>query len=282
MEERRRADAFEKGDSHLQIVSWGLWGIAMLWFFGPGAVAPRTFEAHLVGEPAISLLCCGVLCGSMSKASPRGTWSSWRRLWHLAWSGVFGSIAVALALTLVGRASTVAMFSWCIVAACGGLCAMGLATCPTATTKPARSSSFWLGRLILVPNGVLGLLIGAYMLLGSAGLLAQPFGLAAALLSALPLGMCSLACILASTDKELVAVLPPVVLVHVVGFVGHSAYQGLLVAVPSAAAVLLHCALFLPFPDPESNPLHVWIRSYFRSFSKLMTEPVTGFGDENE
>lgn len=286
MQERRRAEAFEKADTFLVFVSWALWIIGGMWFMSFGTAAPKVFDFHLAAEPSTALFFSGIFCGSLAKASPRGTWSSWRRMWHLAWCISFGLMSAAFfQLNFGGRlpSGISSMFTYAMIAGCSWNSVGAVLTCPGGQTNPSTGSSFVFGRLLLAVDGILGLLICCHVLLNAYNMLAEPLGLTATLMSALPLGMCSVGFLLCSTDNELIAGLPTALMAHTAGFIGQALAQNISMATLSALAIAVHCAVFLPLPldNPESNPCHVWVRGYIRRFMKLMTDPVTGFGDEN-
>jgi len=288
MEERRRSQKFDSADNVLSMASWALWAIAIVWFFSFSVAAPEISAPHAIANPSLSMIIAGFFCSALSKASPKGTWSTWRSLWQLLFAGAFGVMAATFVLLQLRGSATwsqqQSMATVGMIALCGGVSAGAVLTCPGTNSKPARWSSSYFGRLTLVIDGGLGLFLCFQVFVQAASLLGDALGLATLAVSILPLGIISLGMVFVGTDSELVGALPSAVMVHMLGFLIHFFTEGRTMAYASAAAALLHLALYLPFPasDPLSNPFHVSMKKDLMSFYKLITEPVSGWGEENE
>lgn len=195
---------------------------------------------------------------------------------------------VAAALVRFGLASKSARglppssYAWGMALACGLLSAGAVLTCPGSEPVPAKVSGAVLGRLLLLVDGVLGLVLFSSILLSAPHSWAEPLGPAAVAISAMPLGMWSVAMMLCQTEGELIAAAPPALLFYSVATGGALYASGPITALPTAAFVVLHVALYLPLPlqDPDANPFHVWLRRFIRGFVQLMTQPVPSFGDD--
>lgn len=278
--QRRSTDSFDAADFMLRVVSWGLWGLAAAWFFIFTSLAPVVGSKlhHVALEPEVSLICAGLFCSNLSKSSPRATWSAWRRTWQLVWVGALGILGVTFLAAGESRA-----LAWLLAAACGCLAAGMAMAQPFGTPRSNRVSSVVLGRMLLLTNGLLAtVLLCGGTLLGVAGLWSEPLGPPALGAAVVPLTMCSVAAMLCQTDTELVAALPPVLLVHVISFFATLFKEGAFAAVPPLLVVVLHCLLYLPFPwsNPDANPFHMSLRKIIRSFARMMSQPSSGFGDE--
>mmetsp|Transcript_44754 Transcript_44754/g.120595 ORF Transcript_44754/g.120595 Transcript_44754/m.120595 type:complete len:97 (-) Transcript_44754:162-452(-) len=96
--------------------------------------------------------------------------------------------------------------------------------------------------------------------------------------------MLSLAMVLCQTEAELLAAVP-VAMLMLAGASARSALAGEIPAsVLAAAALVAHCALYLPLPaqDPDSNPFNRALRKRIERFVRFMEQPVSGFGDDGD
>lgn len=289
MEERRHTQSFDGADYFLFVASWGLWALAVAWFLSFHNSAAVLAVPHALATPSLSLLLAGSFCSALSKASPKGAWSWWRKPYHLAWCGAFGAVAVAFAFLQLGTrfmgTQQQSMSAWLLVALGGGLAAGSLMTCPGGSSTPARSSGAALGRLFLLVDGGLGLFLCFLLFVQAAPHLGDPLGLPLFVVTVPPLGLWALGLLLCGTDNELIGALPTAILAHLVGCLVHLFGEegSLLLGYASGAAVLAHCALYLPLgQDPDANPFYGWLRKHLMYWHKLITQPVSGFGDENE
>jgi len=286
--ERRRVAAFDRADQFLLLLSWGLWLFACVWFAVFAPASPQVKSLHRgLGEPLPGLLVCGLQCGSLSRASPRGTWSTWRSLWHFGFGCALGLLAAAMAAaalappgaktTLPARPNVVLGMAVAV-----GFSALGcFQTCPGGAPSAARPSSVVFARMLFAADGVAGFAVaGSMLLFGTWG---APLGPLAIAVSALPLVMTSLSTMLARTDNELVAVAPAALTLHVAATCREVLASNMLAAIPTAVAVLLHAALYLPLPlhEPDSNPFHWGLARFVSSSVRWFNAPVKGFGDED-
>lgn len=133
--------------------------------------------------------------------------------------------------------------------------------------KPDTRSSY--GKYLLRADGALGILVIA---LKYRGLVLDDCFLL------MPIFMLSFASLFCRSDEELVAMLPACVLQIVGSTICFAAEDWC----PFLFALLtLHLVLFLPLPvsDPLSNIFYASAQRTWRSFWKLMSNPVSGFGD---
>lgn len=262
---RRMRDSFLLADMTLRVGSGAIFGIAWIRFFCLNEAASVDFSFSVT-----NLLAVATTCHCLSKASPFGAWSFWRRMWHLIWVPVFSTFAYSFAQFVItptrtmGRATSIGA---AVASACMAL-TMGY-TVPSSqiTAKPDTRSIF--GKYLLRADGILGLLVIALKYRGL--VLDDCFML-------MPIFMLSFASLCCRTDEELVAMLPSCVL-QILGATVCFAEEEWC---PLLFALLtLHLVLFLPLPvsDPLSNIFYASAERAWRSFWKLMSSPVSGFGD---
>mmetsp|Transcript_32863 Transcript_32863/g.94321 ORF Transcript_32863/g.94321 Transcript_32863/m.94321 type:complete len:318 (+) Transcript_32863:98-1051(+) len=286
---RRKREAFTLADDALFAVSWGLWALAALWFLCYSPAAPEAPLSHsgLPAEASTGLLFCGIFCASLSRSSPQGSWSMWRVAWHMAWCPAFAVLAVAFWLTSTrGRpAPAVPPTTYSISAA--GACALGavamILTLPKFQPTSPKASGYFLGRVMALVDGALGLLTASSVVVSGSGVWGEPVGPVAAALTAIPLGMWGVGTLLCCTDAELTAAIPPAMLQYTAMIIRSLLLVGLPAALPAVLMLALHLALYLPFPlkEPDSNPFYNALRRWYRRWTNLLSEPVSGFGDDD-
>lgn len=145
-----------------------------------------------------------------------------------------------------------------------------------------KASSAVTSRLLLAADGMFGIAVAGSMFLASPW--TQPLGPVTMAVSALPLVMWSLGTMLCRTEAELLAAVPAALAFHL-GAAARAAFLAHpFMAATSATFAVLHCALYLPLPaqDAESNPFYITLRRVLRRWNRLLTQPVSGFGDSAE
>mmetsp|Transcript_25955 Transcript_25955/g.74280 ORF Transcript_25955/g.74280 Transcript_25955/m.74280 type:complete len:327 (+) Transcript_25955:73-1053(+) len=297
LKERRRIERFERADDILRLMSWGLTVLAAGWFLLFFPVAPTVTSlggplGEAGGDAIFGLYGCGLFCGNLSRSGPRGTWSAWRKVWHLVWAPCF--VLAALAFARFGLLDTrvrsemrtplpPSSYGVVVAVACGVLGFAMLLACPRGNPNAARPSQVVWGRVLLAGDGVVGLTLSlARLRSGMAVSFSEPLGLSTLWVSTVPLAMWSLGTVLCRSDGELIAAVPAA-LVHYLLVMCHLVYSdGVQSALAMLLMALLHAALYLPLPwhDPDSNPFHVCLRKHLRSFTMLLTGPVSGWGDD--
>lgn len=304
LRERRRKQAFEVADGVLQWVSWGLWVLAGAWFllFAPSAAAvppsgtPAAVlrVAEVAGDPVLATLSCGVFCGALSRSCPHGSWSGWRRLWHVVWVPLLALGTLAFArFAMMDRFSRIeakvalppASAAFVVAVALAAAAAAQFFTAPSGRPDAPRATGVIWGRMLLVSDALAGGALSLAIALNGPGRWAEPLGPCTVWISVAPLGMWSLGTLLCSADAELVAAVPAVI-VHSLQVSALLLYaEGLATSLSALAVALLHAALYLPLPlrEPDSNPFHVAFRRWWRRFTALLASPVgAGFGDCGE
>merc|ERR1712039_176568 len=136
------------------------------------------------------------------------------------------------------------------------------------------------GRLLLVLDGVFFAAVAGSMLVNA--LSTTGMGRVALLVAALPLAQCALASPFCATEGEQLAAVPVAIFLHMAASLRIAYIQDPMYALPTAIALLLHLLLYLPLPvsNPDSNHFNVSIVKQIRAFTKLMSQPVGGLGDE--
>mmetsp|Transcript_132391 Transcript_132391/g.264093 ORF Transcript_132391/g.264093 Transcript_132391/m.264093 type:complete len:313 (+) Transcript_132391:64-1002(+) len=285
--ERVWLNAFKAADGFLETQSIGLWIAAGIWFIFYSDAAPRMPSLHYgASEPTLVLASCAMLCSGLSGSAPKGTWPSWRLLWHVGWCVVFGCLSVAFGTAhFVGRGGVpvamgypgLGMTAFCAVAAVGAFI-----TFPGFGNKAPCGCSAIFGRIMVKLDGIFGLLLARSIM--SEGEWKQPYGAVTLATLVLPLGMWSLAMFLCTTEAELLAVVPVATLLHLAA-AGKSMYLAdHPEVILSVGIALLHACLYLPFPlsNPKSNPFFKALSNFATRWHKLITNPVSGFGDEGD
>jgi len=287
LKERRRLETFDAADGFLRMLGWGLWALAVAVFFNYSE-APRTTDLSFgAGDNLTALITCGVLCGQLCQASPRGTWSEWRRSWHLAWCPVSGLMALAFAKTVFAQYAVSLHRSYeksslALTAACDLGTAGAIATCPSGRPNSVRSASAPLAKMLLLGDVVFGMLLAGCSIAG--GSWGEPYGLVASAVSALPLIMFSLGIFGCRTEAELLCAVPSAALLLAASTVQVFASYGVLLAIPLLVYLLLHGALYLPLPlaEPDTNLFYQAFSRMWRRWARFMSQPVSGFGDSSE
>lgn len=289
LKERRSQDSFKAADSYLGGLGWGMWALAGIWFFCFSAAAPPATASVLsgLGDALLGLVVCGMLCTSLSNCSPRSTWSSWRKLWHIGWCPAFGLLAASFAYGSMERAAQGTRASAPpglagpgVALACGAAAIGSVMTFPDGEAKPLRGAGFVPSRLLCIADGVLVMLSCISAL--AMGSWSEPFGLMAISAQALPMFMCSLALLLCQTEAELLAAVPPAMVLQAGATVRSFFAADVLGAALTATLLLLHCGLYLPLPlqEPDTNPFYQGLQRKVDRFVRFMQQPVSGFGDE--
>lgn len=285
---RRHAESFGTADDCLRIVGWGLQALALAWFFIYNATAPDTPSLHAgAGEASLGLFVAGSFCRALSRASPKGTWSWWRRLWQLGWALALGLLAVCfgsagLSASTQQSGGPGASSGYALAGLCGLAAAAMAVLCPPESPRGAKSAAACpSARSLVLADGVAGLAIGGSLLA------AGPWGASnlapvAIVAGAMPIGMWGLGTLLCGTEAELLAAVPSAMLMHLGAAARALAVSGPIMAAPPAILLVLHAALYLPLPshDPNTNPFYTSLKKRLDAFAKLMSDPVSGFGDE--
>lgn len=292
IKERKKNEAFALADDALFGISWGLWVLAALWFLCFLPAAPESPPSHplLPADASTGLLICGVLCAGLSRASPQGSWSRWRVAWHLAWCPALAAAALAFYLTSArGRpAPAVPPTSYSLGAAL--LCALGAAgaglTVPKFSPSSPKPWGFAWGRLLMFADGALGLTaaFAAVVASGLGQVWGEAVGPAAVACTVMPLAMWSVGTMFCSTDAELVGAMPAAMLQYSAAAAKLAMAGGLPAALPACLGLGLHLALCLPLPlggETDANPFFMAVWRWYRRWTNLLSEPVSGFGDDD-
>lgn len=282
--ERKRKEAFEAADSFLRFVGWLLWFLAGAWFLIFADRAPAISSFHKgASEGTLCLLVCGSMCGAFSRASPRGTWSAWRKFWQLGLSAGFASLALAFA-SLIGATAPGQSFSTpLVVAFINGLTAAGaIFTYPGDSPSVPKGSNAICGRLLLVADGLLSIALASSIIVAStwsdaSGRLAIAAAVVPLLLGAVPM-------LMSRTDAELNAAVPPAILFDIVATARSLGLGNFVEAASTGILAVFHVMLYLPLPlqDPDSNPFYTKLSKMLRQFSRFMSQPVSGFGEDGD
>lgn len=104
-------------------------------------------------------------------------------------------------------------------------------------------------------------------------------------MTALPLFMMSFGAICAVTDAELVAAAFAAIYLFfgaiLKALVIYGETMGTFIPVVGLA---VHCSLFVPLPgtEPDTNPFYMSLCKAWRRFKNMMSQPISGFGDDGE
>lgn len=286
---------FERSDLYLWFAGYGLWGLAALWFLNfPKSARPQLGaigEGYIPAE--LVLPAFGIFCSAVSKGSPRGTWSLWRKPWLMLFVPLFGFVSVGfLRLALSSSKAIMSQNSALFCVATFAIAAvMGYMTVPkTATVGPAKTSSSVIGRLIVVGDGLIGIAMAAQCmsLVGLGGLKhdgLKPPEFIGIVVTIIPLGIWGFGMLCCRSDAELIVAVNVAMLFSVVSMINaFFVHDSIAMVGGFCATFILHSTLYLPFPmsDPLSNPFYCALRKQGRQLYKIISSPSSGFGDSAE
>lgn len=287
LRDRKRLEAFDTADLYLGGVGWGLWALAVCWFVYFLDHAP-VVDSLLLGatDACLALFVCGLFCRGISKASPR-QWSAWRIAFHFAWCVIFALLAVVAALLALRRSANVSSNTcWALTAACGALSFGAFATLPGTVLNSGKAANAPLGRCLLILDGAAGLAVAAFAVQKShwGDGPADGLGPITTAMTVLPLGAWAVGLCLCSTEAEILVAAPSSMVFALWAGLRFGYYNGPMAAIPMAALIIVHATLYLPLPfeDPDSNPFHMSLRRFGRRMVRLMSQPVSGFGDDGD
>jgi hypothetical protein len=281
LKDRRLLEAFDTADVYMKILGLGMWVLAAMWFFNFNDKVPVGSSLYNGGNDThLILIVMGFFCRWLAQASPR-SWSGWRRVWHFGLCPVCMVLALAVGSCLLQSDLQAAKMP-CVYMSVG-LAAVSLgsfATLPGPSPKSGKLANVPLCRCLLVADGIFLVALAASILMGAER--GHSLGLLSATMTSLPMAFLGIAIMLCTTEAELLTAFPAVT-IFCVGAIIRSAYvDGQLAAIPAVTALLLHILPYLPLPpgDAESNPFHMALRKSWSSFVKLISQPVSGFGDD--
>eukprot|EP00747_Dinoflagellata_sp_TGD_P024936 gnl/TRDRNA2_/TRDRNA2_130894_c0_seq1.p1 gnl/TRDRNA2_/TRDRNA2_130894_c0~~gnl/TRDRNA2_/TRDRNA2_130894_c0_seq1.p1 ORF type:complete len:312 (+),score=56.23 gnl/TRDRNA2_/TRDRNA2_130894_c0_seq1:48-983(+) len=283
LKERQIVAAFERADLFHKFAGWGLGAFGVVWFLSVSGEASTRWS-----DPTISLMVLGFLSSQLARASPRGTWSAWRKLWHIMWCPFFAVMAMGFFSLSLRKGGTGAFTpSSCRMGmfATGSLAVVAVMLLPAGPSKPSPGDSSLVGgrvarMLLLVDAGLCfqGAFVAAFGSWKEAG---GSLGIA---VSVLPLISMGVALVFIRTEAEILLAVPTAsfYLVMVIVRALLSPLNLIFVTISAVLLLVIHMGLYLPFPpqDPSSNPFHNSFLRQQRAFQKMMTQPVAGFGDE--
>lgn len=287
LQERQRVEAFQYADLCLRSVGWSLWALAGCWFFLYNQAIPTLLSANRgVGDGVNALVACGILCGGLGRASPRATWSSWRPLWHAAWVGCMVVLATMffLARRVQNEPGRPAPSGGAFLAP--ALLVLGLfqgSSIPRVPPSPAKGANLTAAWLLCLANGAYGLFICRDV--ANSAPWSEQYASLTVTVTVVPLAMMSVAFLCCRSEGEMLAAVNAALMLYFGALVKIFAVEeSLLALLPTAVLLLAHLALFLPLPpqDVGTNPFHMSIVKSFRRMHKLLSDPVSGYGDSGE
>lgn len=281
LRERRILESFETADSILTVLSWSLLVMAAAWVLNFDATTPGLGPSLHAGitDTKVCLVAGAQFSAGIASCSPKGAWSSWRQSWQAAWSIPLLMIGISLLYT----AGLAANFDGLLaVSCCLGALVMLLTTPGGKPPKPGRGSTAVLGRVMIIADGLVGIVVGIGLLTRI-----QVFSASAILSLAMTCGPLFMMCtgLLLCTSETEVQAAVRAVLTQSIGATLQcwwiADHTGLVIAL---GAFLMHAALYLPLPwkEPDTNPFHASLRKFLRKCAALLNEPVAGFSHENE
>mmetsp|Transcript_13435 Transcript_13435/g.36174 ORF Transcript_13435/g.36174 Transcript_13435/m.36174 type:complete len:326 (+) Transcript_13435:80-1057(+) len=297
LEERRRLEVFAAADTCLGGVAWGTWVLAAIWFLvfsdatssaeGQLQTLPA-LSTRCIGDPTVVLIACGVFCSGVARGSQKCAWPSWRKPWHIGWCVTHTLFAVAFAR--LGFSSSKApahrailsSAKWIALAFALGALVL-FATTPRGPPNPSKACIAPFGKLLATVVGLAGVLLTGTFALAADFL--EPLGSAAASMKMLPLLMLSCGVGCSTTEGDLVSAAYSVLVLAMGACFKAVAILGEPVeALMPAAIGVTFCFLFLPLPtsDSDSNIFYMALARSARRFHKMLTQPVSGFGDSSE
>jgi len=288
--QREKEKTFMDADWVLNTMGWTLWLMAALIFLG-----------HL---PALSIAerCCttlmlfggGIMCSSLSLASPKGSWSFWRRTWYDSWTVYWWVILTMSLLTSVvdSQSERLRYFgsnrNLCVITTMSGAMAyfttwyrpVGDPIAPAKVTTCPCSA--------LATNLYMALCCGI-----AATSLIDVY--ASAPERSLSLWLCALlvvgttfhwavSSLCARTDAELIAIISPGVFMLAAAACKFWMYQNYSGVGVMALGLAGHCLLYRDTSDESTetrNPFHESLRRWIKGVSNILQDPVSGFGDDS-
>eukprot|EP00928_Gymnodinium_smaydae_P089566 TRINITY_DN73511_c0_g1_i1.p1 TRINITY_DN73511_c0_g1~~TRINITY_DN73511_c0_g1_i1.p1 ORF type:complete len:318 (-),score=68.89 TRINITY_DN73511_c0_g1_i1:34-987(-) len=285
--ERKRLETFSAADTLLKAISWGSWVLAGLWFlvFGDAAVehtASSSVFVRCFAYTPLQLFVCGILTGRIATSAPKcAQWSWWRKPWHVLWIVTLGILTLSFAREYKAAESPPggATFAGWAALACMLLTATAAFTCPSGPPLPVKECSAPYGKLILCSLGFGGGLLVADIVLSTTW--TRSFAALNGAAAACCIAMCVVAFVCAQTEAELLAAVTAAIVLFAGSLFGGILHGELIAILLASVALLLLATLFLPLPvkDPTSNPFHVALRRIWGRFTRLLSDPVSGFGD---
>eukprot|EP00933_Yihiella_yeosuensis_P031775 TRINITY_DN2539_c1_g1_i1.p1 TRINITY_DN2539_c1_g1~~TRINITY_DN2539_c1_g1_i1.p1 ORF type:complete len:326 (+),score=51.23 TRINITY_DN2539_c1_g1_i1:87-1064(+) len=285
---RKIVDQFDNADLVFAFLGYGLMLLGAAWMLNFIAVVPITCTAVFpagIADGTTCLVAAGVLCRNLSTTSPKGQWSSWRRMYHAAW--VPALLILMYAFRQTGTAQkwgTSAYHAYgnsvavgCLVGAI--LMGWSFPRCGSKGSREPTTSTF--GFLLLKIDAAAGAALGAQLLMSipTASISSKIFGVLSATASVVPLIMFSVGLFFCNTEAEVLAAMPAVL----VKYIGAIIFSGLFLdtelipLVIFSALLVLHLALYLPLgSDPDSNPFYNQIAKWCRKFYRTLSNPTGG------
>merc|ERR1719440_38221 len=214
------------------------------------------------------------------------SWSS-RPLWDLGGQWCLlprhleGLASILVHVAISGSGAISSSSCWLCGLALGGLAAGAVLTFPGASPASHKGSGAAMARLALVVDGVVGVVV-AWSIFRET-LWSDKLGPMASAVAALPLLAFAVALVVCCTDAELLVAVPSVMLYALWSSFRAWYLSGSSAAIPFAVAIVMHLSFYLPLgSDPESNPFYMSLVRLARRAKKMMSQPVSGFGDDGE
>eukprot|EP00927_Polykrikos_kofoidii_P059292 TRINITY_DN54482_c0_g1_i1.p1 TRINITY_DN54482_c0_g1~~TRINITY_DN54482_c0_g1_i1.p1 ORF type:complete len:332 (+),score=49.87 TRINITY_DN54482_c0_g1_i1:67-1062(+) len=304
VKERRLSESFVQGDSLLILISWGSWALAVIWFltFSEQSVSGRSpafqnfggifggaFKS--VADPTMLLFVLGILASAISRSSPKGSWSWWRKPWQICWAILLGVFAFAFLRVSFAPDSLPGMnepqVSKGSARMLSVLCSVGfgvtLYTMPSGSGTAGKPNTAQPGKVVLAVFAISLVKFGCDTFLTTNW--TDTFGLACASLSMLPLFMLAISAGCSRTDAELVAAVCSSLILCICAVLRAILIVGDLwgALIPGVGCVAFS-ALFLPLSTNEANknPFYAALCRRVQGMTKLLSSPVSGFGDSSE
>lgn len=282
IKERKCLEAFDSADTYLAAVGWGLLALAATWFvcFSDSTQVGSSLHQG-AADASLALWVSGGFCRGISKASPR-LWSAWRLAFHLAWCPVGAIIALSAAgLTMQSSRTISSNTCWCLVLGCGAAAFGAVVTFPGTSVRSGKGSDAYLGRCLLTGDGLAVMALAVSIVLGTSW--SESLGPITTAMTALPLLLWAGALCLCRTDAELLVAVPWAMTFLIGASLRSWYYSGLATAAPTFALTVVHAYLYLPLgSDPDANPFYMSLARIARQTKRLMSQPVSGFGDDGE
>mmetsp|Transcript_2011 Transcript_2011/g.4073 ORF Transcript_2011/g.4073 Transcript_2011/m.4073 type:complete len:320 (+) Transcript_2011:75-1034(+) len=293
--ERRKQEAFEVAELFLKVVGTGFSLTSVLWFLMLGEVTPALPSLYPSGlNPALSLAVAGHFCIQLSKSTPpKGHWPEWRHAWHVALIPASGLLAIGF-VTSIRRQALMSAFvrssalrvCQCLAVMSGaiGLTAMLILPGRGSQGMVAKSQSTMVcacARLMLCFDCVL---FWAMLLLPVSQMpWDEALGPATALTAMAPLLLTAVALPFCKSDSELLAAVSTVLFFLACTVVRAVTLEALVDAGVAVFLFVLHASLYLPYHSEEfmRNPFNMVLRRAAQDFTKMMSNPVSGFGDDD-
>jgi len=295
MKDRRKTQAIDLADTYLGTLGLALYATCFVWFVYFSDYAKVVSSLHSgASDPSLIMLVTGGFCRSLSKASPR-LWSNWRLAFHMSWCPVFGLLALAAAgCSYSGPEQISAQTCWILVAVYGVLSAGALLTFPGSSLGSGQWANAPLGKALVFFDGAAGLALAASILVGTEW--SEGMGPITSAMACLPLFPVAAALCLSSTDAELVAAVPNVMIFCTLASLRSMYYSwgenswGTMAAAPTAILFCVHAYLYLPsmnmdmsYNDSEDNPFHTSLTKAWTKFMKTMSATVSaGYAEEGQ